>query len=298
MKDIHLKAFVEKLNDIQQERKEKPLSQEEMKIIAESLGMNEQDWKAVRESFQAHLDRASSFLKHENWEDAIIELEQALILQRNDEYVLYGLALAYMNRWREYRKKQDNERAENFIRQVLQLFPQNAQAARLLSDFRKEEKSYSQKKRQQRMVSILSFGAVLIALSIMFLFIFRQTPQQSSDFKDSIALKESNNHQVPESIITSQEIETPQDKKIETPQDKKKDIVKPDTPIQTIKVEDDGSKNVDVQWVENELSSGITFQLDEAMLNVYPESYSLEAKIRAIPVNQEVSFLKLKFGLW
>jgi tetratricopeptide (TPR) repeat protein len=286
MKDIHLKEFVEKLNVIQQERKEKPLSQEEMKIIAESLGMNEQDWRAVRETFQAHLARASSFLKHENWEDAITELEQALILQRNDENVLYGLALAYMNRWREYHKKQDNERAENFVRQVLQHYPQNAQAARLLSDFRKEEKVYSNKKRQQTIVSVLSFGAVFIALSIMFLLVFKKTTEKTNAFQDSTT----------QNVTIMQKSDTtPLPKEVEPiVQDAKKEITQKDTP-KKIQVEEDGSKSVSVQWIENELSEGINFQADEANLDVYPESFSLKAKIRIVPINQEVSFLKLKF---
>ncbi|GAB4338612.1 MAG: hypothetical protein OHK0038_17400 [Flammeovirgaceae bacterium] len=285
MKDLHLKEFVDKINAIQQERKEKPLSQEEMKIIAESLGMNEQDWKAVRDAFQAHLLRASSFLKHENWEDAITELEQALILQRNDENVLYGLALAYMNRWREYHKKQDSQRAENFVKQVLQHYPQNTHAARLLSDFRKEEKIYTAKKRQQTIISILSFGAVFIALSIMFLLVFKQNPPKNNLHQDTIVqAKPLEELQKSDSVVSLNSKDEPQ-----------QNVTEKENPVQPIRVDEDGSKSVNVQWLENELSNGISFQADEASLNAYAESFSLEAGIRIIPVNQEVSYLKLKF---
>ncbi|MCS6832190.1 MAG: hypothetical protein NZ521_01340, partial [Flammeovirgaceae bacterium] len=270
MEDHFLQSFVAKVTAIQQERKQKPLSQEELKAIAESLGIGQQDWQAVEEAFQKHLAHGTQFLSHQNWEDAIQELEQAYVLQRTNDLVLYGLALAYANRWREYRREKDIQKAFDFIKSLLQHHPKHEQAIDLQSQLRREEKSYHRRKRQQRRVTIIAFGTVFLVVVILFLELFYPSRQQSPS-------------SLPSNDVLSGEKQTVTKENTEK--------LSQNTPV----LEEDGSKTVLVEWVENALSEGIAFEADKAALEVYDHSFSLIAAVRILPVNQEITAMKLKY---
>lgn len=89
-----LDKYVTKMLEIQEYRKEKPLTSNELREIAYSVGMTEADWQESQKVLLGHIRNGQAHLQAENWTDALRELEEALTLNPYHEQVLYGAAVA------------------------------------------------------------------------------------------------------------------------------------------------------------------------------------------------------------
>ena len=127
-------AFFEKALAIQAQRREK-LSEAEKKEIALDLGFSEADWQAVQESFQSHLDRGAEFLKRRNYEKAITELEDALIIQPEHADTLAALAQAYLGVFQTKKRKNLKEKALQYAQECLLYNPKNQVAHQVIDYF-------------------------------------------------------------------------------------------------------------------------------------------------------------------
>ncbi|MCS6822522.1 MAG: tetratricopeptide repeat protein [Microscillaceae bacterium] len=130
----NLKAFIQKLLELQQ--KEKPLSLEEMKAIAHSIGLSEADWQNVMQAFEGYLLRAKGYLKYGNWQDAIEELEQALALNPSHKEVLTCLVQAYYQKWIASRSPKDKEKALQYAERCIQIHPTFTPAYKIRSELK------------------------------------------------------------------------------------------------------------------------------------------------------------------
>jgi tetratricopeptide (TPR) repeat protein len=101
-------AYIQKMMDIQQAQQQRLLTEDELKQVALSTGMTEEDWETVQASFQAHYDRGKGFMNHGNWEDAIQELEQAVTINPHHFKASNQLLQAYLLR---YERKGDMDYA-------------------------------------------------------------------------------------------------------------------------------------------------------------------------------------------
>lgn len=90
MEKNDLDKYVQKVLEIQQEQK-KNLSQEELKAVALSIGLTEDDWKAVEKSLADNLTRGEGFLKYQNWADAIEEFQNCQTIRPMHLESLLGL---------------------------------------------------------------------------------------------------------------------------------------------------------------------------------------------------------------
>jgi hypothetical protein len=72
-----IEEYVSKMLEVQKEQFEKPLTLDELKEIAFSVGMSESDWQASQQAMQQHLSNGKAHLKNKNWQDAVSELKQA-----------------------------------------------------------------------------------------------------------------------------------------------------------------------------------------------------------------------------
>ncbi|MGD1842967.1 MAG: tetratricopeptide repeat protein [Thermonemataceae bacterium] len=126
-------AYIQKLLNIQKLNLEKPLSEEEMKEVAFGLGMSEEEWQAVQASFQSHLDKGEGYLRYENWEDAIVELEQAVIINPHHVGAMNLLAQGYLVRWQKEGNVEDALKAHYLSRRCLDIDAKHDASLRMIT---------------------------------------------------------------------------------------------------------------------------------------------------------------------
>lgn len=138
--DHILQNYVSQLLKIQQERAEAPLQADELKRIAENLGLSDKDWAHIQEKFEASLARGKSYVQYKSWDNAIQELQLAVKINPIHSNALYHLALAYWRRGRHKNgKKTDPKQAEKYARRCVQLDYQHEAALRLISQLEKQK---------------------------------------------------------------------------------------------------------------------------------------------------------------
>lgn len=135
-----LKAYIEQLIKIQQENR--PVSDAELKKIAADMGIDEQEMAFIQSKFNDYLTRGLGYSRYEDWESAIEELQQAVMLNPNHIGALYGLAKAFGQRWFIKKNKNDLQNAKNFAKRCLQIQPDNEDALRLSADLNKGVNSF------------------------------------------------------------------------------------------------------------------------------------------------------------
>lgn len=166
--DQNLQVFINKMLQLQNESRDKPLSDEELKKIAFDIGMTEEDWLESQKIFQNHLQNGNSHLQYKNWENAIEEFEQALSFKPNSMEVLYGLAVAYQEKWREEGEETLKIKAEEYAESVLQIKPSYQPAMHLLLELRKVEKIFQTRNKQLK--NYLIGFSVLIGVFLVIMY--------------------------------------------------------------------------------------------------------------------------------
>lgn len=133
----HIEAYFEKVLQIKNQRR--ALTKAELKEIALELGMSESEWKEVQQAAKEHIDRGYNFLDHHNYDDALKELRQALIVFPTNAKALYGIAHVHEQWFLAKGKKGDKNEALKFAHEALQFSPSHTEAARLISELKEKK---------------------------------------------------------------------------------------------------------------------------------------------------------------
>ena len=96
-----IEEYVAKMLDVQKGQFEKPLTLDELKEIAYSVGMSESEWQASQQVMEQHLRTGKGHVRNKNWQDAVTELKQAVAINPYHEEGLYNLALSYHQLYRQ-----------------------------------------------------------------------------------------------------------------------------------------------------------------------------------------------------
>lgn len=162
-----LEDYVVKMLEVQKQQFEKPLSLEELKEIAYSVGMSESEWQLSQKVMQGHWERGQGHLKNENWEDAIKELEQSIAINPFHEEGLYGLAKSHYELYKKDAKESDKDAAEDYADRALKNKDNHYDSVTiaLLNSIRHAEEAHKRKRRNL----FLRIGAVLGILGLVFL---------------------------------------------------------------------------------------------------------------------------------
>ncbi len=157
-----LEDYVVKMLEVQQQQFEKPLSLEELKEIAESVGMSESEWQLSQELMQEHLEIGQGHLKNGNWQDAIKELEQAVAINPFHEEGLYGLAKSHYELFKKDGKVEHQKAAEGYADRALKNKDNHYDSATiaLLNSIRYAEEAH-QKKRKIRYIRLAAVAGIL-----------------------------------------------------------------------------------------------------------------------------------------
>jgi len=129
----NLEKYIEKILQIQNSKIDSALEEKDLKTIALDMGMSESDWLEIQRTFEGHLTRAKGFINYNNWDDAISEGEQAIILNPHHIDALYALAYSYAKRWEIKGNMRDKELAQKYAGSCLQINPAHTDAIRMIS---------------------------------------------------------------------------------------------------------------------------------------------------------------------
>lgn len=164
--DQILENYVTQLLKIQQERTEGLLRKDDLQNIAESLGLSEQDWVYIQNTFEASLARGKSYIQYKSWDNAVKELQLAVKINPIHAEALYYLALAYWQRGRKNGHKKDLQLSEQFARRCVQIDYQHEAALRLISHLEKQAPPKTSK-RSMILISVLVLAVVVTSVYVI-----------------------------------------------------------------------------------------------------------------------------------
>ena len=158
--------FIQKVSEIQNVKDNEDLSTADLKEIATEIGMSEDDWEDVQKAYGEHLERGSGFFSHNNYDDALSEYQQALMLHPDSMDTLFGLATAHEGRFLITGSRTDMEMAIKFASRCLHISPNHQGALELISNMKKKEIA-PRKKRTALLLSLVLSAAAIIGLIVM-----------------------------------------------------------------------------------------------------------------------------------
>lgn len=124
-----------------QERGEDPLSTQELQRIALELGISTAEIERAELAAQDHQHRAEQFLQRQLFDDAIVQLQAAVVLRPMDEQLIMQLADAHFHRWQHSKQTDDHEAASRLARQVLVVDANHHRAYDLLGALQLERRA-------------------------------------------------------------------------------------------------------------------------------------------------------------
>ncbi|EAY31780.1 tetratricopeptide repeat protein [Microscilla marina] len=125
-----LQKYLRKAQEVLNSKKENQLSETDLNEIVQDLGLNIEEIAQAREDY---LTRGTTHLNFGNYAEAIGEFEQLLLLSPNHPKGLYGLAKAYLEKWKNHGKKADKEKALQYANQCIEVAPDYKAAYKVIS---------------------------------------------------------------------------------------------------------------------------------------------------------------------
>lgn len=185
--DETLQRYINKMLQMQNEQREKPLTAEELKEIALDIGMSEEEWLASQQAAQDYLSSGQTLLSYGSWEEAAKQFEQARNIMPYSQEANYGLAKALTEYWKDSNSVEDLEKARVAIRASLSLSPTHAPTLALLPEIEQEQKADKQKKRQLFLTTASIVAGLLVILAASYFGLSNAVVSQQEDTKSAWA---------------------------------------------------------------------------------------------------------------
>ncbi|MEL6674531.1 MAG: hypothetical protein AAFR61_20140 [Bacteroidota bacterium] len=130
-----IKAYIERLLALKDELKE-----EDLRPLAQDLGLSESDWQHLQNEVEDHVIRGQGFLGLDNWVDALAEYQEALALNPFNQGALEGMLESHLLAWEKTAQPDHQQASENFARKLLEEDPRHEYALEVISEFREVNK--------------------------------------------------------------------------------------------------------------------------------------------------------------
>jgi tetratricopeptide (TPR) repeat protein len=165
-----LQSYIQKILTIQEQRNFE-ISEEDLRKIAQDLGLTSQDFARLEKSFNGHWKRGVNFSKHNRFEDAIQELLMATAIKPLHPEPYYELAAAFQKKWTQEGKEEDRQQAEYYAKRCLQLEPEHKKTYLLLSEIEKKTVRIEipMEKDEYEKLAFAVGGVFVVLLLLMFL---------------------------------------------------------------------------------------------------------------------------------
>ena len=164
-----VKAIVE-AGEIDHTIGERPLTLDELKELAISMGLNEEQWQALLVKAEKHLKLADDHLSARNFDEAISEGEQAIAINPYLTNCNAILAKAYMMKWLQNHDPETRKKAEYYARKELVVDPKDQQAVMVLSTINKKAAVLEQDSGARKKMIYVIVGVVVLVILIAFFF--------------------------------------------------------------------------------------------------------------------------------
>ncbi|BAQ61300.1 hypothetical protein GM3708_1706 [Geminocystis sp. NIES-3708] len=127
-----IETYIERVTELSQLGQKIPTN-EELLTIASELGISDKEIASAQKQSQAHFIRAQGYVTLRHWDDAILELEEALAFNPFNLSMLHLLINAYLGRWKAKHNKQDEELIKFRVKQCLEIQPDDQESLKLLA---------------------------------------------------------------------------------------------------------------------------------------------------------------------
>lgn len=144
---------------------ERPLTLSELKELAISMGMSEEEWDELQQKAHVHLKLAEDHLKARNFDQAIADAEKATAI---NPYIPNGnsiLAKSYQMLWLEDDDASAREKAEYYARKELLTDPNDTLAINVLAAINKKKKIGTGDAKSRK--NYLIIGGVIVLLVLV-----------------------------------------------------------------------------------------------------------------------------------
>jgi|GEM_PF-3414829 len=131
--------YIERITTFSQNFQGIPTSEELDKIVSE-LGITDEQISVIQIESQAYFIRAKSYMKLKQWDDAIVELQEAISLNPFSLEMICCLCEAYMGRWQLKHRREDAINIQSTARKCFQIQPDCEVTMNLLCRFNRLRK--------------------------------------------------------------------------------------------------------------------------------------------------------------
>ncbi|HAS42743.1 MAG TPA: hypothetical protein DCS93_19840 [Microscillaceae bacterium] len=143
--DEDLDKYLKKAQEVLNSKNEDYLNEEDLQDIAQKLGLNMQEIAQAKEDY---LVRGNNHLNFGNYQEAISEYEQLLLLAPKDPKGLYGLAKAHLEKWHQDGKKANKEKALEYANNCIENDPKFQEAYAIISELKQKPQGNRKKTAQ------------------------------------------------------------------------------------------------------------------------------------------------------
>ena len=135
---IHIE-YVNKVLKLKEDSENPLVTDEKVRSRALELMISEEEWDELLKEFRGFSNRGQNHLRHNNYEDALEEFTNALLLNPNDVNVLYLCADANYGLWKEKQRNSSKSEAIAYAEKCLEIYPSHDGAANIISLLKKEK---------------------------------------------------------------------------------------------------------------------------------------------------------------
>lgn len=167
--DKIVEEYIGKMIQVQRDRENAPLSLEELKEVALSVGMSELDWRASQEQCANHIEVGQEHLRKNNFPKAIQELEGAVALNPYHLEALSGLALAYSRRYAESGDEADYKAAVQYGERALRIDGDHQATLSAMAALERSREQHQKRSGQLRKYLLIG-AAVLVSIFVILFF--------------------------------------------------------------------------------------------------------------------------------
>ena len=144
--DEELDKYLKKAQEVLNSKKEDYLSEDDLQDIAQRLGL---DIREIVKAKEDYLTRGNNHLNFGNYDEAIKEYEQLLLLAPKDARGLYGLAQAHLEKWHHDGKKANKEKALEYANSCIEVDPKFQKAYAIISELKQKPQGKKKKPTKQ-----------------------------------------------------------------------------------------------------------------------------------------------------
>lgn len=140
-----IENYIQRVSELSQSGDKIPTNEELEKIAAE-LGISKDEIAIAQKESRDHFVRSQGYLNLKYWDDAIDELQEAVVFNPSNLEMLILLAKAHLGRWQEKHSRDDELQIKTRIKQCLEIKPDHQESLQLLAQLDQSLKKYHQKK--------------------------------------------------------------------------------------------------------------------------------------------------------